>query len=731
MLKILQKAALPNTVDFSLTEPNYNVIALLAGFDVKQKSFKSESKTRRNAKANNYIAKQFRRALKHATKGNFIAFNKVCLNLLKNSTSFLVYSFNSVMPKWTSMDFWKARKILYQVKVLCKTLATDIDYKRVWIDKKPQDYARPLGVPKVAWRIYLRMVTNQGEIFAYGRKLYSPNQHGGKAGSGVMSCLRDVAGMLPNYKRVYEFDIKGFFDHISHVSMTTIFKGTFLEELYSKMLKSQPKKFELPPKSHDKAVKVYDENQLFKFFEIFFREDNLVDITPREGSLNGKWFVTLSFESGVEPVIINKEPLKQNLKEEYWDNWRIMYTPMGELGTRVRIVAYSNDFTTDFYYKEPMLKIHNVTLEKVYKLAMDKGYIASTEINPFTVVKSEFSELERARGRESWKDLNLPEQGVPQGSSFGPFLSSLAVSVYFKESELKDWLMYIDDGLIFHNSPEELAIKLGKLTSALNKMMVELAPEKSRLHTYESLMSESIKFLGIRFKNVPGHVIKRNFFTISSDTRSGTKKMLPEISADNMLIILENMLEQGLLTISKYKYARWTLQQSKMRTMFESDLVTLSVKYNFFGYLLSWIYNPETDFEAVRRKINIGIKAAEQTILNQDRSMGGYILRHSQWSYLDNIGYVKNVVPDLNNHSTLCVDLLLETLQSEHVSVRDHGLEKKGNRSGAKKTVTTEVRPIYSTASLFDKNWTNQLKEHSTWVYKQTLANQKGRNLSS
>jgi hypothetical protein len=204
---------IPNTVDFSLTNPQINEMALLAGYNIKQRTFKSESKLLVNAKANNYIAKQFKRMKKHAEKGNYEAFNKVSLNLLQNSKSYLVQAFNSVMPKWTSMDIRKVMVILIRTHQLAKTLATDINYKRVWIDKTPGDYARPLGVPEVVWRIYLRMVTNQGEIFAYGRDLYHPSQHGGRAGYGVMSCLKDVATRLNsgNYNRVYEFDLKGFF----------------------------------------------------------------------------------------------------------------------------------------------------------------------------------------------------------------------------------------------------------------------------------------------------------------------------------------------------------------------------------------------------------------------------------------------------------------------------------------------------------------------------------------
>jgi hypothetical protein len=660
MLKLLNKSGIPNVIDFSLTDPTYNELALLAGFDVKQRTFKSESKARRNAKANNYLAKQFNRLRKHAEKGNFEAFNKVGLNLLQNSTSYLIYSFNSVNPKWTSMDFNKVIKMLKGIRKLCKTLATDIDYKRVWIDKKPGDYARPLGVPEMIWRVYLRMVTNEGEIFAYGRDLYHPSQHGGRPGYGVMSCLKEVAETLPRYKRVYEFDLKGFFDHISHASMTTIFKGTFLEGLYSKMLVSVPKDYTLPEPKADKQVPLlYDLDDDVEFWDKFYAkyksfiefkrsitELSLSDIAEFNYAFGPTW-------SELIPGI-----------DDLFDNGGLDYNPAIE--------------TYEEWQEKIMKMMHSTKIS--YANIESYSSIAKGTINrPEPIETSHYSEAERAFGRDTWKDLNLSNQGVPQGTSFGPFLSSLAVSVYYKEQALKDWIMYIDDGLIFHNTAEELAEKLVRLNKALDKMSVELAPEKSRLHTYESLIDNSIKFLGIRFKNTPGTLVhRRNFFTISSDTRSGTIKTLPPINTEQMLTILENMLQEGAITLSKYKYARWAVLQSRMRIGFEADVVTLSIKYNFFGYLLSWLYNPEMDMETTKRKINEGIRDATNEILRQRRSLGSYILRNSRWSYQDSKGMIKTTTPDLNNHSTLCVDLLLETLQNGNVSSVKRRLVSKG-----------------------------------------------------
>jgi len=162
-----------------------------------------------------------------------------------------------------------------------------------------------------------------------------------------------------------------------------------------------------------------------------------------------------------------------------------------------------------------------------------------------------------------------------------------------------------------------------------------------------------------------------------------------------------------------------------MRGIFESDVVTLAIKYNFFGYLLSWVYNPEEDFESMRNKINEGIVAAEQTILKQMRSMGSYVLRQSSWNYTDSTGMSKNVVPDLNNHSTLCVELLLESLHFGHVSLREQGLEKRQSHEKSKGT------PQIPKPSIHDKNWQQFLKEHSQWVYERSRRKSKKDDVTS
>jgi hypothetical protein len=55
------------------------------------------------------------------------------------------------------------------------------------------------------------------------------------------------------------------------------------------------------------------------------------------------------------------------------------------------------------------------------------------------------TETQREQARDSWKHLDLPNQGVPQGSSFGPVLASVLLGKIMPRNSL----LYMDDGLIF------------------------------------------------------------------------------------------------------------------------------------------------------------------------------------------------------------------------------------------------------------------------------------------
>jgi len=649
MLRILKKLALPNVVSFNLSDNEPILLAYMAGLPANtSRKMEEIKKTKRLYRANKYLSKQFRR-LERLSNSNVKAFDYLSLKLMRNSVTYRMYSINRVFPQWISARLDKVTKIERSVRKLAKSLATDIDYKRVWIDKKPGDYGRPLGVPTMTWRIYLGMLTNIAEIYALGREYYSDCQHGGRPERGVMTCLKAVAEQLNKYDNIYEFDLKGFFDHISIASIVSLFKDSFLGEKFDKLLRVTPKSYKLPPLSHDQAVKI--QNRLLEI-----RESVIDD------------FVEL-----MEPDPGEDDPAElvfAILQDEGDSPENVMIKMMDEVN------HYINS---------------EISLEKIYAAHM-RGV---ENIELVDILDQEaFSESDRALGRDMWKDLHLPNQGVPQGTNFGPFLASLVIGKGLQR--IPNSLIYLDDGLCFFNTEHELAnIKAG-LSKITKEISVEIAPEKSGVITKSDLLSKGIKFLGTRMKGV------RNFFTIASETRAGVKKELPELSTEKVLNILENMFEAGLITPSKYKFAKWSLVKAKFNERFVSPVLDASIKGEFFGYLLSWLYNPEMDIDTAKRKISKGTKLAEARMRSSKGSISNGIFTQGMWEYEGTGGTLEIVRPTIYNASTLCMDLYLETYEYGYVSLREFGLVDKG-----------EERTAYYSAAI-NPNQVRKIDEHTT-----------------
>jgi len=568
-----------------------------------------------------------------------------------------MYSINRVFPQWISARLDKVTKIERSVRKLAQSLATDIDYKRVWIDKKPGDYGRPLGVPTMTWRIYLGMLTNIAEVYALGKGYYSNCQHGGRPERGVMTCLKAVAEQLKSFDNIYEFDLKGFFDHISIESIVSLFRESYLGTMFDQLLRVAPKAFKLPPTSSDKAYLKY---QAMK--EMEFEEDWGVHTPDAEfygfkyADFNKSAFEGLTWQEA--------ENLVSFEEEAEWDS--VIAKNSKPLDIRGTYKDLMNDM--------PLTKRYGNSLSE---LPMEPS-----------------NETLRAAGRDNWKDLDLPNQGVPQGTNFGPFLASLVIGRGLER--IPDSLIYLDDGLIFFNTENELSKKKDELSRVVKEISVEIAPEKSGVITKRDLLTKGIKFLGTRMKGA------RNFFTLASETKSGVKKQLPELSTEKILNILENMFEAGMITPSKYKFAKWSLMRAKFNDHYVSPVLDASIKGEFFGYLLSWLYNPEMDINTAKRKISEGTKLAEARMRSSKGSMSNGIFAKGMWEYEGPGGTLEIVRPTIYNASTLCMDLYLETYEYGYVSLREFGLVDKGE----------ERTPRYSAA--INPNLVRKIDEHTT-----------------
>jgi len=616
MLRLLNKRGLPNVVAFNLSTPTANVMALLYERIVNERRLEVNADTQTNRRANYFLSKQFKRLRRYAEEGQYAKFDFLAKKLLR-SYAFQVQAYNSVFPKWFTLSPASVGKHLRYLRKLCYEISTDLDYKRVWIDKKPGDFARPLGVPSLVWRVYLRMLTNLGEVYLDGSKLYSDFQHGGRPGKGVMTCLQEMIENLYKFPRLYEFDLKGFFDHVSKDSVKEFFKGTFLSETYYALLFAKPSEysnieeiplpeFERSDDLHDAPVKSTIDYQL----PSEEAAKDFAEVVRKNHEIRGRKDVTVDVE---------------------FDDDEMIY-PGGSWIVRERIRV--------------ILK-----LEDNYEFLMNvKIPGISFGLGNVEVTKEAIS-----KGRDNWKHLDLPDQGIPQGTSFGPMLASTIAAYYLRS--IPNLLMYVDDGMVF--LPEGAPSPQQAISDALKPIKVELALEKCRMRDRLSLFNEGVKFLGTRTK-VGSSIMK--YTTMASETRKGVIKAFPVASRENFLTIIDKMFKADLLTKSKFSQLKWyiTYNKSRLAELLTRSTLDVAMRWGFFGNLLAEAYSPEVNAEDMKRKIAEGMETAQTEVMRRHGTLGRYIMTNGSWTYQDGFtGEFKGEAPNLFNLSTFACELLL------------------------------------------------------------------------
>jgi hypothetical protein len=199
---------LPNVFEFSTEK--YGIHEYAAVYGIEKILRRTKAMKLLKSQPNYYLESQHKRLVKYAANGQIAEFNFLSQVILRKSVSFRILSLNRTMKDWFIMPIRNLRRIWRELSFISKTLSSDLKFKRVWIDKKEGDYARPLGVPTPAWRCYSFMWMDHIEKFYKASGALQPWQHGGRSGVGVLSCYKQLIPRLRNENTIYEFDIKVF-----------------------------------------------------------------------------------------------------------------------------------------------------------------------------------------------------------------------------------------------------------------------------------------------------------------------------------------------------------------------------------------------------------------------------------------------------------------------------------------------------------------------------------------
>jgi hypothetical protein len=244
------KFLLPNSLYTGILPLGLDLIAALFGIEKHERELKFFKDARVN-KANRYMMKQYKRLAEAAKKGDMELYENIAKRILTKSLVYRYIAMHRVENGW----FWelKAAKIRMTMKKLgkiCEEQRGNIEYIRTWIPKGDDKYGRPLGAPTLEWRFWGWMNLNLMEIWCHYQGLKPTWQHGGLSGRGVTSAWSELITKHLESENIIEFDIKGFFNQITHESILRFVEESglkFWKTQIENNLKSVPKRTNNPP----------------------------------------------------------------------------------------------------------------------------------------------------------------------------------------------------------------------------------------------------------------------------------------------------------------------------------------------------------------------------------------------------------------------------------------------------------------------------------------------------
>jgi len=584
---------LPNVSEFITQRFGVHEYAAVYGIEKVRRSTKVIELERSGA--NYYLEDQAVRLTKYAANGQIDEYNKLSEIIQRKSIAFRVLALNRTIDNWYTMPVKKLDSIWRSLSHICRTNSSDLRFKRVWIDKKPGDYARPLGVPTPAWRCWSYMKMDHLERFYKASGYLQPWQHGGRSGVGVLSCYKQLIPRMTTENTIYEFDIKGFFDNISHESIILRIKqtlGTQVSEWVGNILKAKPTHYVLPPEESDQPLQEFLSNTMpapanASIFDTEWKvtaDHGIQDLyTNYQNSLKG-------IPNGIDASELTPEQLKF-YKE------RQIYLDSNKFDVDIR--DGGNYMMSD----DPM---------KILALLQEQRKREETGKRLLIEYRAEIRTNERAEARDAWKSLGQPGRGVPQGLGTSPFLSTFLTDTHLYELG-PNLIMYMDDGILFARNKAEMEKLIARLKELLGTLGLEIAPEKSRYVKVEGEWVDSVKFLGLRF--LPSEN------TIMSDTRGGTKVKFP-MNAEWDDVKTLAVMNGSTISNIREKYDRLI-----NTTAYEAGL-----RYGFLGCLIAGSQYKENKTMEERKD---DIRKGQNSAWNKIENSKGFV-----WKF-----------QDLNNHT--------------------------------------------------------------------------------
>lgn len=558
---------IPNVTDVRFVYKNLDLAALTFGIQRQESRMITEDKTETIEKLNAYLRRSYHRLGLYAKRGQLPQFLKLARILLRESIAYRLAIMHRADPKYLSSSEEKAMKKVRKVGKMAHSMDWNLQYKRVWIEKKPGDYSRPLGVPKPDWRIWTKMTLHVMEIFFRCSGVIQPWQHAGISKRGLVSAWKEIINKVRGYEYIYEFDIKGFFDRVRNQDVLSKM-GKEWNEWCNKLVNVKPFKYVLPPEEQTKDKRTS--------FEII--RDKYADLRR-----------------------MRYEKFMQICRQDAADAWkRVMNQPGGLLDNPESYgAAYELLLSSVIEYNADLIGKERLKALLTEDRPFDDGDSAALIAEAYLMTQQKFdfaiSEAEIVEARESWKGLGEKDRGFPQGLNISPFLSCLVLHQTIGKRLPKGLLMYMDDGIIYGRTEREALSRLERFKGFLAEAGLELNESKSGWAKRPDIEC-NLKFLGIRMKGP----------ILMSETRNGTMQFIPQTIDEETLSMI---LNSGLLTISEQRIASWLHKQARD----QKEAYKWAIQKGFFASLIDKAFNPKK--EEQDKKIRIGKEQARQEIL--------------------------------------------------------------------------------------------------------------------
>lgn len=487
-------------------------------------------------KSNRFLMKQYRRIGKYSRAGNFAQYLIMCKVLL-TSKSYLLAIMHAVDAGILSNKMAKIMKIVRSVTRLhFPHFSTQLEYVRRWIDKKPGDKARPLGAPILKWKIFTKMILHILEIYYRNNGTIQRWQYAGISKRGLPKAserlYRLIKSVWVNY--IYEFDIRGFFDQVKNQNVCED-QGEPFNNWLNQVANAKPTKYELPEPNENKQ---------------------LLESNRRALSIRYK----PEYKESAKTFVFSQETI----------NVMKYGRPEGKL-----------EPPEDMEYKEVPPKISKAEEFARFNAWLDSGtsrpYRSMGMVRKLAMEHNEKVRQYKGRERDRLKGLGRPGHGFPQGLNLSPFLSCLVLHKEIKE--MSGLLMFMDDGIIYGNSKEQVERRINRLKNHLKNQGLTLAEDKCR-YAREGTRYVDLKFLGIRYYE--GKMI--------SETRSGKRV---EFTGVKDLKEVERLIIENNLSSSERRIARWLHR----KVINIDDAFEWAIKQGFFANLIDKGFNPEMSEE--------------------------------------------------------------------------------------------------------------------------------------